>query len=307
MNEFALVDDLRRLLDNGGLRGSFLVRDLSSGDEIGIDADEEYPIASVVKVPLAIATLERIRRGELDGSAPVVVEPGRVATPGPTGITRFLHPATVAVDDLLYLSTAISDGAAADALFSLTGPAEVVTILGELGVRGIAVRHAMSELTETIAEQLPAEDAHLAHELAILGATDGRGHRLRQLDTSSASVATARALVDLLQALWRPSGIDPQVARRVRELMAANLMRQRLAPDFSSEASLWSSKTGTLLNLRHEIGVVEHIDGRAYAVAALTESRVPTPQQPAAEALMGRVARALRDHLRSASDPSTAG
>ncbi len=52
------------------------------------------------------------------------------------------------------------------------------------------------------------------------------------------------------------------MAARVRELMGDNLLRQRLAPDFSSDASRWSSKTGTLLNLRHEVGVVEHATGR---------------------------------------------
>jgi beta-lactamase class A len=76
------------------------------------------------------------------------------------------------------------------------------------------------------------------------------------------------------------------------------VLRQRLGPDFSSDASTWSSKTGTLLNLRHEIGVVEHEDDTPFAVAALTESRVPAAAQPAAEALMGRVARALHDRLR---------
>lgn len=63
--------------------------------------------------------------------------------------------------------------------------------------------------------------------------------------------------------------------------MSSNLMRQRLTPDFASDASRWSSKTGTLLNLRHEVGVVEHADGQAFAVAALTESRVAAIVQPA--------------------------
>ncbi len=57
-------------------------------------------------------------------------------------------------------------------------------------------------------------------------------------------------------------------------------------------------ETGTLLNLRHEIGVIEHDDGDTYAVAALTQSTVPAATQPAAEALMAQVARALHDHLR---------
>lgn len=95
-----------------------------------------------------------------------------------------------------------------------------------------------------------------------------------------------------------PSAIPPEVAERVRGLMAHNLIRHRLAPDFSSDASTWSSKTGTLLNLRHEIGVVEHSDGQTFAIAALTESLVPASAQPGADALMAQVARELRDHLR---------
>jgi hypothetical protein len=86
-----------------------------------------------------------------------------------------------------------------------------------------------------------------------------------------------------------PAGI----AAETRALLGENLVRHRLAPDLSSDASKWSSKTGTLLNLRHEVGVVEHEDGSVFAVAALTESEVPAAIQPAAEAVMGEVARGL--------------
>ncbi|MEU6084313.1 serine hydrolase [Streptomyces sp. NPDC047108] len=298
MSAERLVRDLRQELADGGLSGSFLVRDLETGDELGIDPDIEFPSASLVKVPLALATLERIRRGELDGATALEVQPGLITTPGPTGLTRFRHPARIAVDDLLYLSTSVSDGTAADVLFDLTPPAQVASVLGELGLRGLSVRHTMRDLVDTPAERLDAAEVHLAHAIAIDAGTSGRGHRLPQLDVTRANTGTARAFVDLLQALWTPSSIDATVAERVRELMADNVLRQRLAPDFSSDASAWSSKTGTLLNLRHEIGVVEHADGQSFAVAALTESRVPASHQPGAEALMGQVARRLRDRLR---------
>jgi beta-lactamase class A len=39
------------------------VRDLATGREIGIDPDVAYPIASLVKVPLAVAVLDRIHAG----------------------------------------------------------------------------------------------------------------------------------------------------------------------------------------------------------------------------------------------------
>ncbi|MDN0198623.1 serine hydrolase [Streptomyces sp. S.PNR 29] len=303
-----LLRELRRTLRDGGLHGSFLVRDLETGEEVGIDPDIEYPVASLVKVPLALATLERVRLGELDGAMVIEVPPGRITTPGPTGLSRFRHAAHIAVDDLLYLSISISDSGAADALFALTPPSRVAASLQRWGLRGIAVRHTMQELMETPEERFDPEDVHLAHALAIDAGTPGRGHRLPQLDISRANTGTARAFVDLLQAVWqsRPgaagteeSAIHPDVAARVRGLMADNLMRHRLAPDFASDSSTWSSKTGTLLNLRHEVGVVEHADGRSYAIAVLTESRVAAGRQPGAEALMGQVARRLRDELRS--------
>ncbi|MGX9226241.1 serine hydrolase [Streptomyces albus] len=298
MTADALLRELRRELNDAGLEGSFLVRDLHTGQEVGIDPDTELPVASLAKLPLALATLERIRRGELDGARVLMVQPGRVTRPGPTGLTRFRHPARVAVEDLLYLSTSLSDNCAADALFGLTPPARVDALLRELGLGGIAVRHTMNQLAQTPMERLRTQDAHLAQSLAIDAGTTGRGHRLPQLDVTRANTGSARAFTDLLQALWRPSAVHPDVAARLRELMADNVLRHRLAPDFTSDASTWASKTATLLNLRHEVGVVEHADGTAYAVAVLTSSHVPAASQPGAEALMAQVARELRDHLR---------
>ncbi|MGN9809328.1 serine hydrolase [Micromonospora sp. BQ11] len=303
MSVTAVVRNARDLLEEAGLHGAFLVRNLDTGEEIGFDADVPYPAASLVKVPLAVAVGERVARGELDPAMPVDVAPGRITTPGPTGLSRFRHPARIALEDLLYLSTSVSDGVAADALFDLTPPAVVAAELGRLGIEGIAVRHRVGDLADTPAERLGPEEAHLAHSLAIGAVTPGQGHPVAQLDVTRANAGSARAFVDLLQAVWRPSAIHETTAARVRGLMGDNLLRQRLAPDFTSDASRWSSKTGTLLHLRHEVGVVDHADGQSYAVAALTASRVPAVAQPGSEATMAHVARTLHDHLRAGSLP----
>jgi beta-lactamase class A len=299
MSAERLVRDLRRRLTAAGLAGSFLVRDLRSGAEIGIEPDLVHPVASLVKVPLAVAVLDRVEDGRLDGATMIDVEPGRVESAGPMGLTKFRHPARIAVDDLLYLSTAVSDNTAADALFDLVPPEEVHRAVREAGISGITVRHRLRELAETPAERFEPEDVHLAHSLAIGAQTPGRGNAVPQLDVSRANSGTARAFADLLEALWTPARIPAGVAARVRSLMAGNVVRHRLAPDFTADSSAWSSKTGTLLNFRHEVGVVEHEDGGMFAVAALTESRVPAAVQPAAEAVIGETARALHDYLRA--------
>lgn len=301
MSDHGLLRELRGSLDEAGLAGAFCVRDLDTGAEIGIEPDAEYPVASLAKVPLAIAVRTRIHENRLDGATAIDVEPGRATgtgPAGPTGLARFRHPARLAVDDLLYLSLAISDNIATDVLFDLVPPAEVNACLRLAGIGGITLRHRMRALTETPAERFGSGEAHLAHALAIGARTAGHGHPIPQLDVSRTNTGSARAYADLLAALWRPSRIPEPVAAAVRALLGQNLIRHRLAPDFASDASAWSSKTGTLLNLRHEAGVVEHDDGSAFAVVALTESRVPAAAQPAAEALMSRIARTLHDHLR---------
>lgn len=298
MSDERLIRALRRDLADAGLTGSFLVRNLATGDQIGIDPDVEFPIASLVKVPLAVAVLERVADGRIGGATMVDVHPGRITSAGPTGLSRFRHPARIAVDDLLYLSIAVSDNTAADALFGFVPPAEVNRALLDAGLTGITVRHMLHDLVETPAERFEPGDVHLAHSLAIGSRTGHGGHVVPQLDVSRANTGTARAFVDLLAAVWRPSRLSRATMERVRSLMADNVIRHRLAPDFASDASTWSSKTGTLLNLRHEIGVVEHDDGDVLAVAALTGSSVPAAVQPAAEAVMAHVARTLHDHLR---------
>lgn len=149
MSTEALLSEMRQQLHDGGLHGCLLVRDLLTGDEVGIAPDTQLPAASLVKVPLALATAERIHRGELDGATMLDVHPGRTTTPGPTGLSRFRHPARIAIDDLLYMSTCVSDGAAADVLFGLTPPARVTDMLHEFGLRGVTVRHGLDELTDT--------------------------------------------------------------------------------------------------------------------------------------------------------------
>lgn len=261
-------------LRSAGLEASLLVRDLAGGEELGIAPDRVYPLASVVKLPLAVAVCQRIARGALDPAAQVELspDPRRVplGDPGPPGTSAFAHPAVVAVEDLLHLAVSLSDNRAADALFTMVAPQAVQEEVVALGVAGFVITSDTSALTS-----------------GVVGAASGLGN-----------TGTARAAADLLQEIWRPRTLHPQAAQRVRELLATSVHRQRLAPDFSTGGSRWSSKTGTDGALRHEVGVVEYDTGEAFAVCAFSRSSAPVAHHPAAEAALGRAARTLHDALR---------
>ncbi|KQZ08046.1 hypothetical protein ASD23_06055 [Agromyces sp. Root1464] len=294
----ALLRDAAEVLRSAGLRASIVVRDLGSGRELSLAGEDTYPLASVVKLPLALAVLQRIDEGRLDPARPVTLRPDD-RTPGLVGYCRFQHPTTVAVADLLYMAVCLSDDTAADALFDLCPPAAVTASLREAGITGITVRHSIRELHRTLASVLPPEQMPQALALAIRASTRGGGHLIPQLDVSSANAGTANACVELLDRIWRSPALAPQ-QDRLRGLLAMNVMRQRLAPDLESDDAVWHSKTGTFLHLRHEIGVLEHADGRAIAIAVLSESSVPAQRQPAAEQALGLAAKLLHDRVRSA-------
>lgn len=298
MSEGRALRDAHQALEAAGLDGWFLVRDLRTGAEIGIAPQTSVPAASLVKLPLALAVLDHARTGTLDPGEVLRFTPDPSAVPGPVGLGRFRHPASMSIEDAVYLAVALSDNTAADALLERVPPAEVTAWLVDHDVQGTTVRHRIGDLSDTPVEAMP-DDPRMALTLAARGGTAGRGHPVRQLDVSRTSATTAASLVDLLQLVWDPGErLDAGVAAHVRGLLGANVHRQRLWPDFASDDSTWSSKTGTVLNLRHEAGVVEHADGAAFAVVALTASRVPASVQPAAEAAAGHVARLLHDELR---------
>lgn len=134
-----------------------------------------------------MAVIHRIVSGDLDGRAQVCLKPGVAGVPRPMGVSQFRYPAPVAIDDLLYLSTALSDNAAADALFDLVGLQEVGEAMGRLALSDVVVRHRVRALSETPAERLGPQDAKLGHALAIGAGTPGSGHLVPQLDVSRAT------------------------------------------------------------------------------------------------------------------------
>ncbi|MFJ5028508.1 serine hydrolase [Streptomyces sp. NPDC088560] len=252
-----------------GVRGSFLARNLDTGDQLGFDVQELTPLASVVKVPLALVVLDRIAAGDLDPGHPVTLDPARTSV-GPTGLAAFRYPATVAVGDLLLSMLSVSDNAAADALLDLVPVAEVDTRLRAWGCGELRMRHRMNHMYECAAGAA-GNDFSLALELAVRD--DGTDPQtIETLDPARANAGSAAALVELLRRVWCDEISAPAATAELRRLMGLQVFTQRLASELRADTLRWSGKTGTFLHLRHEIGVVEAASGDRVAIAALSRA-----------------------------------
>lgn len=278
-----------------GVHGSFLARHIDTGEQLGFDADEPVPLASVVKVPLALVVLDRIAAGELDAGRQVTVDPA-TSSVGPTGLAAFRHPATVAVGDLVFLMLSVSDNAAADALLDLVPVADADARLDAWGCPGIRVRHRLDRMYQCAAGAA-GNDFSLALELAIRDDRSGR-HTIETLDPAHANLGSATALVTLLQRVWRDEIAHGDATAELRRLMGLQVFAHRLASELRADAVRVSGKTGTFLHLRHEIGVVEAESGDRVAIAALTRSDRRASLAPDIDLAIGIAARQAFEALR---------
>ncbi|MDN5724882.1 MAG: class A beta-lactamase-related serine hydrolase [Propionibacteriales bacterium] len=278
--------DIAQLLRRSGLWGGFDAANLDTGERIELRPDRLMPMASVAKLPAALVVLDRFATGRIDPATPVDLLPAD-RSPGPTGVSSLEHPVQMAYGDLVRQSLAVSDNAAADALFEVCPPREVTRQLRAWGIRGLTLRHPMRAIHQAMQD---FGDPQVALELTVQAGTDGGGHPISELDARRANAGSAQALVHLLKRVWNDDIGAPGVAATLRERLGHKAGRIRMYPDLVTDAVAFRSKTGTFLNLRHEVGVVE-TEGQRIAVAALTASLVPAFVQPEAEAAIGQSAR----------------
>ena len=131
-----VVEAVGAELESAGLRARIIARDLDSHAEVALSPEGATPLASLVKVPIALAVLNRIEAGEFAADEQVRVDPAATGSASPTGAARFRHPARLAIEDLLTLAVCFSDNTAADALLDLVPVRDVQRELDALGLRG---------------------------------------------------------------------------------------------------------------------------------------------------------------------------
>jgi beta-lactamase class A len=287
-------DRLRAVLAAAGSTGWVHARDMDGTTAVGLDADRRVALSSVVKVALLVALERCIDAGRLEASERMEV-PVHSRTQGLTGLSVMRDPVRISLRDLALLMITVSDNAAADQLFAAVGLDAVNAAMRELRLPGIAVRETMGDLYARLAEETggptPADAAARLTDPRAVG-------RLTALDPALGNSATPRDLTALLAAIWRDEAASPAACAEMRRMLGLQVWPHRLASGFPSDEIRVSGKTGSLPTLRHEIGVVEYPDGGRYAVAVLTQTSLPAPTQPAADAAIGTAARIAVEHLR---------
>ncbi len=274
--------------------GYIHAKDLASGREIGYQADTAVVAASVFKVPVLVELFRQADAGLIDLRETVAV-PVANRTLGPTGLSVMLHPVTMSWRDLALSMIVVSDNAATDVICAKVGLDKVNATMQALGLPGTWVDFDCRQIFAQM-----GQDAGVVNLADFPSQPDAElVSKLRALDAQTTNRTTPRECSRLFEMIWTDRAASAESCAQMRRILGAQVWPHRLASGFPEERTKTAGKTGTLVTVRNEAGVVSLDDGRRIAVSVFTRSSEARSKHPAQDAAIGKSARLATELLKS--------
>ncbi|WP_300265618.1 serine hydrolase [Microbacterium sp.] len=284
------------LFDEAGATGYLHATEIGvNAHEIDVAADERVVLASVFKVPIAVAFEREVSEGRLSAAEHTVV--GSRYRIGGVGTAGFCDDVRASWRDLAHLMLTLSDNAATDVIYHRIGHAPIAAVLDDLALSHTQVVGCCEDILASIGADLQIDWRSPDFDTALGRAEPEDLRNLAVLDPARTSSSTPRDMTRLLDAIWTDRAAPADACARIRDTMSQQVWPHRLAAGFPAGARV-AGKTGTLPGVRNEIGVITYPDERAYAVAVFTRSRTLEPHLPEVDRAIGSAARIAIDALR---------
>jgi beta-lactamase class A len=246
--------------------------------DCNLNANQQFPMQSVYKVPIALAVLHAVEHRQLALSQPVPFLPSDAIGPGQHSPLRDMHPqggVVVPIQELLRLAVSESDGTASDILLRVIGgPPVVDRYIASLGVQGIAVLDtekaigkdvkvqyrntstpaAMVKLLRLLVDRSPLDSGHTALLLRLMsqgGTSDARIKGLlppntevaHKTGTSGEDHGVTHATNDVGLITMR-NGKKLAIAVMIRDSAASESIRERVIARITR--LVWNDANGKL-------------------------------------------------------------
>jgi beta-lactamase class A len=253
---------------------------LESRESAELRGDEHFPMHSVYKLPIAMAVLRRVDRGELQLHQTVKVEKTDFVRKGMYSPIRDKYPqgAQLTIAELLRYAVAESDGTASDVLLKLTGGARgVMLFLNDINASGVNVVNSEKEIG-------------------------------RDWQTQYENWATPKAAVELLSALQTHRGLSAESQAVLLKLTTESIPGAKRLKGQLPAGTVVAHKTGTggtrdgITSATNDIGIITLPNGMHLAVAVFVSDS--SADEATRESVIARVAKAAWDWASSAQQPA---
>jgi len=282
--------------------GAALVH-LETGRAVYLDADTPYPMASTVKVPVAVHILKLVDEGVLSLQQQITLGPDDIYPEMGGPMDRHLTAGSaMSVRDLLHMMITVSDNNATDLLIRLGGGTQAVhQRMQALNVGHIRVDRFIWELLANYfgAEGNLQERTFSPADYGVLAAAersaDQRQVNVRHWNRDPRDTASARSMAGLLQRLWQGEVLSPETTRVLQDIMQATYSGAARLKGHLPRKTVVAHKTGTVGDVINDVGVITLPGGRGHVVAVVYV--MSEADSALREDLIAQLARAAHDYF----------
>lgn len=278
------------------------MRHIENGDELHIHADELFPMASVLKIPVLVEAARQMDAGKftLDDRWELTVAEKNLGS----GVLTFFDDGLLpTVRDLLTLMIIISDNTATDMVINRLGKGQIVASMRALGLENIYLPLTIREIFDTILPSSdPTQDPYAMAEADkdYAPPVDAIGYQ----KTSANNTSTPRDMTKLVEAIYLGTAASPEGTAEMLRILLKQTLNDRL-PRFLPPGTRVAHKTGTLSGFRNDSGVIYVDDAQHVAVTIFSQWDAKAVKNDAAaerqrmydvDSAFGHIARAIYDY-----------
>lgn len=270
-----------------------------TGPRILVNADQQYPMASTFKVPIAGTVLSQVDAGKLRLDQLVPIDPNMMVESEGLAET-FHHPGvSVSVENLLELMLTVSDNTATDTLEKLVGgPAVVTQWVRSQGITGLRVDRDTAGMIRDF-YGLPAGPSFpdsLAAGLKANPNLEDKGDKPDpKFDADPRDTATPVAMAELLQRIYSGKALSPASTSLLRDVQQRNTTGKARIRARLPDGTVVAEKTGTIGGSVNNVGVITLPGDVGKLVVAVFVKKSSKPIEDR-ERVIADISRALYDY-----------
>jgi beta-lactamase class A len=269
------------------------------GPRVLVNADQQFPMASTYKVPIAGTVLSQIDKGRLRLDQLVPVDPNMMVESEGLAET-FHHPGvSVSVENLLELMLTVSDNTATDTLVKLVGGPSVVTQwVRDQGIIGLRVDRDTAGMIRDFYRLPPGPSfpASLEAGLKANPKLEDKGYEPDPtFDNDPRDTATPTAMAQLLERIYTGKALSPASTNLLREIQERNTTGKARIRARLPAGTVVAEKTGTIGGSVNNVGVITLPDNAGKLIVAVFIKKSSKPVEDR-ERVIADISRALYDY-----------
>jgi beta-lactamase class A len=282
-----------------GVAGVFAI-DLDTRQRVVVRETESFPMASVVKVPVAIALLQRVDRGEIKLDDEVMMGPDDYhAGVSPIADLAQGRPVKVSIGSLLVHMVRDSDNSAVDYILAHIVPAkEVMATLRDLKIRNVDVSRQEAQIVGEILNEADVIETRTQYAKRLKEITPAQAREgLLKFWQDPRDNATPAGIGDLLIKLHQHKvGLKPESEAILLRLMTQTKSGQdRIRAGIPAAATL-AHKTGSMPGTLNDVGIITSPDGKHHIIMAVLTKKSTGEEEDRAK-VIAAIAKAIYEDL----------